>query len=124
MTAAPESVHATIAAYVAAYRANDKAALLSLYCDDCEWTDPVGTPTHHGHDGVGAFWDTARQMADSIVLEHVDTTICGDEAAVRIEIHATIGEATLVMDAIDIFVFDDNAKIKVGKAYWDMAKAR
>ena len=120
----PEAIHSTVAAYIDAYRNNDKVALLALYAPDCEWTDPVGTPTNFGHAGVGEFWDTARQMADRIVLEHVETTVCGDEAAVRIEIHANIGGTTLIMDAIDTFMFDDDGKIKVGKAYWDMAKAR
>ena len=124
MTATPEAIQTTVHAYVAAYRANDRAACLSLYADDCDWTDPVGTPTHHGQAGVGEFWDTARTMAESIILEHKSTTICGNEAAVCIEIHVVIGGATMIMDAIDIFEFDDNAKIKSGKAYWDMAKAR
>ncbi len=124
MTATPEAIQATIDRYVEAYRNNDKAALLALYADDCEWTDPVGTPAHHGHEGVAKFWDDARTMADAIVLEFRDAQICGTEAAVLLEIHATIGGTTMVIDAVDVFQFDDNAKIKIGKAYWDMAKAR
>jgi steroid delta-isomerase len=124
MAPTPDQIRATCDAYVAAYRANDKDALLALYAEDCEWTDPVGTPTHHGRDGVAAFWDGARALADSIVLEPQDLTICGEEACFRIEIHATIGGNTMIMDAVDIFVFDDAGRIKVGKAYWDMAKAR
>ncbi len=124
MAPSPEQMRATCDAYVAAYRANDKDALLALYADDCEWTDPVGTPTHFGRDGVAAFWDGARAMADSIVLEPKDVTICGNEACMQFEIHATIGGNTMIMDAVDVFVFDDDAKIKTGKAYWDMTKAR
>ncbi len=124
MGATPEQITATCEAYVAAYRANDKDALLALYSEDCEWTDPVGTPTHFGRDGVANFWDGARAMADAIVLEPKDVTICGNEACMQFEIHATIGGNTMIMDAVDIFVFDDDAKIKTGKAYWDMTKAR
>ena len=46
------------------------------------------------------------------------------EAAVRLELHVTIGGAGMVMDAIDIFEFDDAGRITVGKAYWDMTRAR
>ncbi len=124
MTASPEAMQQTIDSYIAAYRANDKAAVLSLYTEDCEWIDPVGTPTNHGHAGVSEFWDNARAMADSIVLEPVRSTICGNEAAVAIEIHITLGGSQFIMDAIDIFVFNDDAKIASGKAYWDMSAAR
>lgn len=102
MAPSPEQMRATCDAYVAAYRANDKDALLALYADDCEWTDPVGTPTHFGRDGVSAFWDGARAMADSIVLEPKDVTICDNEACMQFEIHATIGGNTMIMDALDI----------------------
>jgi limonene-1,2-epoxide hydrolase len=124
MALTPEQMRATCDAYTAAYRANDRAALLVLFAEDCEWTDPVGTPTHYGREGVGAFWDGARALADAIVLEPKDITICGNEACMQFEIHATIGDNTMIMDAVDIFVFDDDAKIKTGKAYWDMTKAR
>ncbi len=124
MSVTPESITATVDSYVAAYRNNDKAALLTLFAADCEWTDPVGTPTHYGRDGVAKFWDDARAMADRIVLELRDVHICGTEAAAIIEIHATIGGATMVMDAVDVFEFDDAGLIASGKAYWDMAKAR
>jgi steroid Delta-isomerase len=124
MAVTPEQIKATCDAYVAAYRANDKDALVALFADDCEWTDPVGTPTHHGKDGVAAFWDGARALADSIVLEPKDLTICGTEACMQFEIHATIGGNTMIMDAVDIFEFDADGRIAKGKAYWDMTKAR
>lgn len=84
----------------------------------------VLTETHLGRDGVAGFWDGARAMADSIVLEPKDITICGNEGCMVFEIHATVGGATMIMDAVDIFVFDDDARIANGKAYWDMTKAR
>lgn len=124
VTASPETIQKTLDAYLAAYRNNDKAALVALFTDDCEWTDPVGTPTHHGKDGVAKFWDDARALADSIVLEGKDIHICGTEAAMIFEIHASVGGNTMIMDAVDVFEFDADGKIKVGKAYWDMAKAR
>ena len=124
MTANPEAIQATLEAYTEAYRNNDKAALVALYAENCEWTDPVGTPTHYGHDGVAAFWDAARAMADAIVIVKKDAHICGNEVAMPIEIHATIGGANLIVNGVDIFTFDDDARILVGKAYWDLSQAR
>lgn len=120
----PDEIRAAVDTYVAGYRTNDKDSVVALFADDCEWTDPVGTPTHHGKSGFAEFWDGARALADSIVLEPKQLHICGNEAAMVFEIHATIGGNTMIMDAVDVFVFDDDGKIKVGKAYWDMSAAR
>jgi steroid Delta-isomerase len=124
VTASPDAIRATVDAYVTAYRNNDKDALVALFADGCDWTDPVGTPTHHGKDGVAKFWDDARALAEKIVLEPRTITVCGDEVAMVMEIHATVGSATMIMDAVDVFVFDEDARIKSGKAYWDMGAAR
>ena len=120
----PEQIRATVAGYIAAYKANDRDALLALFAPDAEWTDPVGSPTHHGRAAVGEFWDTARALADSIVLEPVHVHVCGNEAALVMEIHSKVGGAEFVIDAVDIFTFDDDARIVTGKAYWELEKAR
>lgn len=122
--ATPEQITSACNAYVEAYRNNDKEALLALYAPDCEWYDPVGTPGHFGHEGVAAFWDSVRQFADRIVLEPTALYVCGTEACMKFEIHTTVAGTAMVMEAVDIFTFDEHGKIKVGKAYWDMATAR
>ena len=111
----PEQMRATVAGYVAAYKANDRDALLALFATDAEWTDPVGTPMHHGREGVAKFWDDTRTL-------HVH--VCGNEAALVMEIHSVVGGAHIVIDAVDIFTFDDEARIQTGKAYWELEKAR
>jgi len=120
----PEQIRATLDAYVAAYATNDRAAFLALFAPDAEWTDPVGTPTHHGVAGVAEFWDTTRSMADSIVLHPVHVHVCGDEAALVMEIRPVIGGSGMILDAVDVFTFDDEARIRTGKAFWQLENAR
>src|SRR3977135_4210154 len=122
--ATSEQMRATVAGYVAAYKTNDREALLELFAPDAEWTAPVGTPTHHGREGVAKFWDDTRALADSIVLEPVHVHVCGNEAALVMEIHSIVGDAHIVIDAVDIFTFDDDARIQTGRAYWELEKAR
>jgi steroid delta-isomerase len=122
--ATPEQIRATVEGYVAAYKANDRDALLALFAPDAEWTDPVGTPTHHGTDGVAAFWDATRTMVDSIVLRPVHVHVCANEAALVMEIQSVVGGSSFVLDAVDIFTFDDDARIKTGRAYWELDRAR
>jgi steroid delta-isomerase len=122
--ATEEQIRATVEGYVAAYKANDRDGLLALFAPDTEWTDPVGTPTHHGRAGVAGFWDATREMVDSIELRPIHIHVCGNEAALVMEIHSVVGGAGMLLDAVDIFTFDDEARIQTGRAYWELAKAR
>jgi steroid delta-isomerase len=122
--ATPEQVRAVVDAYVDGYHRNDKQAVLDLFHPDAVWHDPVGAPPHVGHQGIGAFWDQAHAMAVSIVLEPRYVVVAGNEAAMAFEIQADTGAGTMCMDAIEIFTLDDDAKIVLLKAYWDMTQAR
>ena len=119
-----DRVRAVVDAYVDANRRNDKQACLDLFAPDAVWHDPVGEPPHVGHEGIGAFWDQARSMADSIVLEPTDVIVCANQAAMVFEIHATIGESTMIIDAVEVFVLDDDGCIAALSAYWDITRAR
>jgi steroid Delta-isomerase len=123
-TPTPQQIRATVDGYVAAYKANDRDALLACFAPDAEWTDPVGTPMHHGREGVAAFWDATRAMADSIELRPIHVHVCADEAALVMEIHTVVGGAGIVLDAVDVFRFDADGLIASGKAYWELEKAR
>jgi len=126
----PERVRAVVDAYVESYRRNDKDACLELFAPDAQWHDPVGEPPHVGHAGVSAFWDQARTLADAIVLVPSDVIVCGDQAAMVFEIQVTIGggadgsTSTMLMDAVDVFVVNDDGRIVELRAYWDMTRAR
>jgi steroid delta-isomerase len=122
-----ERVRAVVDAYVDSYRRNDKRACLALFAADAAWHDPVGEPPHVGHEGVGAFWDQTRVLAESIELVPSDVIVCANQAAMVFEIHAHLaGETptTMVMDAVEVFVVDDDGLISELRAYWDMSRAR
>ena len=126
----PERVRSVVDAYVDTYRRNDKQACIELFAADAVWHDPVGEPPHVGHEGVGAFWDQARALAKSIELVPSDVIVCANQAAMVFEIQVTLDtpegepEAMMIMDAVEVFVLDDNGKISELRAYWDMSRAR
>jgi steroid delta-isomerase len=120
----PEQVQSVIDAYIDGYRRNDKQGVLDLFRSDAVWHDPVGAPPHVGHEGIGAFWDQAHAMADSIVLEPRFVVVAGDEGVMSFEIHVGTPGGTMVIDAVEIFTIGDDGKIVLLKAYWDMAQAR
>ena len=123
-------VRAVVDAYVDAYRRNDKQACVDLFAADAVWHDPVGEPPHVGHEGVGAFWDQARALANSIELIPSNVIVCANEAAMVFEIHVTLAgpdggpSTTMIMDAVETFLLDDEGKISELRAYWDMSRAR
>jgi ketosteroid isomerase-like protein len=53
-----------------------------------------------------------------------DVVVCGNEAAMVFRIHASTGDAGIVLDAVDIFEVDDDGKISSMRAYWDMGRAK
>jgi steroid delta-isomerase len=120
----PEQVKEIVESYVAASNANDKTAVLAHFAPDAIWYDPVGQPPHVGIEGIGTFYDQARALADRIEMKVLDVIVCGGEAAMVAEIHATIGDATMIMDLVETLEVDDGGKIARMKAYWDMSRAR
>jgi len=126
----PDEVRGAVDAYVDSYRRNDKQACIDLFAADAVWHDPVGEPPHVGHAGVGAFWDQARVLAESIELVPSDVIVCANPAAMVFEIHVSLAapegspSTTMIMDAVEIFVLADGGKISELRAYWDMSRAR
>lgn len=120
----PDEVRAVVENYVKLGNSNDKDATIALFRPDAIWFDPVGAPPHVGHEGIGAFWDQSRSMAEKIELVPSSIVVCGNEAAMIMEIHATIGGSTMIMDCVETFEVDDDGLIAHMKAYWDMSKAR
>jgi steroid delta-isomerase len=119
----PEQVQAAVEAYVAAYQTNDRDAFLDAFATDGVIVDPVGTPPHSGREARGAFWDTVHQLTERMTFDVKDVVVCGSEAAMVFGIHASTGDAGIVLDAVDIFEIDDDGKIASMRAYWDMSRA-
>ena len=119
-----DEITAAVHAYVDATNRNDKDAVVAMFAPDAVWFDPVGAPPHVGRDGVAAFWDQTRTMADRIEMLLDDVIVCGPEAAMKFRIRATIGDATMEMDGVETFVVDDACRFTLVKAYWDMTRAR
>jgi steroid delta-isomerase len=120
----PEQVKAVAEAYVAASNANDKPAVLAQFAPGAVWYDPVGQPPHVGEEGIGAFYDQTRALADRVEMKLRDVIVAGSEAAMVLEIHVTIGDGGMVMDCVETLEVNDDGKISGMKAYWDMSRAR
>lgn len=121
--ATPEQVRAAVDSYVAAYQQNDRAQLLEAFAPDGAMEDPVGTPPHVGRDAIGAFWDSAHQLAERLSFDVRDVVVCGSEAVMVFQIKAEMGDGGLLIDAVDVFEVDDDGKITQVKAFFDLSTA-
>src|SRR5215475_13579815 len=119
-----DKVRSVVERYLEASNANDREAVLGLFAADAIWYDPVGQPPHVGRDGIGEFFDQTRTLADRIEMRPIDIIVCGREAAMIFEIHATIGDSTMIMDAVETLEVGGDGLITGMKAYWDMSRAR
>jgi len=113
------TIRSVIEQYWAAFSAGDRAAWLALYAEDATVEDPVGSGVRVGHEGIGAFWDETRELADSIELRSKGiVNVCGDEVAFAMEVRPTIGGTTFSMTAIDVMRFNDDGRIQTMRAFW------
>lgn len=118
-----------VQAYFDLFNAQDAQGIADLYADDAVVTDPVGTPSKLGKEAILAFYTKALKNGAKLSQEG-PTRIAGNCAAfaftvtvaamnnVDSAVSADIPEGGMVLDVIDIFVFNDDGKITDMKAYW------
>jgi steroid delta-isomerase len=125
MPADATSIRSAVDGYCAAFTAGDRDAYVGLFAPDAWIEDPVGTPRHEGHDAIGTFFENARGMAESIELRRTGPVrVAAGECAFPMQARPVLGEATYVVDIIDVMTFDDDARITTMRAFWDPAEMR
>jgi steroid Delta-isomerase len=122
MSVTPEKVRQVLESYVRAWKTHDKPLLLSLFAEDCEWNDPVGTPPFKGHAGVSHFWDFAHQDATRELEPKLQQIIaCANEGILHfvMQVRVPARKQGLDLRVIERFVLNDQGRIKSAQAYWD-----
>ena len=125
MTADATTIRSVVDAYTEAFKAGDKDAYVALFAPDATVEDPVGSPTHKGHDAIGDFFTQMSTMADSIELCVTGPVrVAAGECAFPMQARPTMGGTTMCIDIIDVMTFDDDGKITTMRAFWDPAEMR
>lgn len=117
-----EVVRGVLESYARAWATNDKALLLSVFAEDCEWADPVGTPPFKGHAGVSKFWDFAHRDATRLMTPVVHRIVaCANEGILQFTMEVRIPQLNQGLDLmiIDRFVINEQGRIQLAQAYWD-----
>jgi steroid Delta-isomerase len=121
-------IRATIERYQATFNSGDRDGWLSLFTEDGELEDPVGSPPQLGRDGLAAFWDQIHDghgnRAERTVHMLQRPLVCGLEAAWAFELRIAHGDRIGVVEIIDQALFANDGLIRRLRAFWSESTIR
>lgn len=113
------AIEATIRAYADAWAARDREGWLGTFAPDATQEDPAGDPIRRGPGEIGRFWDDAMARYTSIEIVPREVFVVGHEAAMVWTINGVTSDGAVTFDGVDVFRFDDDARITSVRAFWD-----
>ena len=116
------AIEKTIRAYAAAWAARDREGWLDTFADLALQEDPVGEGVRRGRDEIGEFWDRAMSGYESLEINPREIFVVGREAAMVWTIKGAASQGTVTFDGVDVFTFDESARIVSVRAYWERAR--
>jgi steroid delta-isomerase len=119
MTSAPgrtQAISETVHRYIELVSNGSSDDLAGLYAEDASLEDPVGGEVHIGRPAIRGFYATLDSLHR--VAELVTLRVAGHEAAFHFRLTITAGDSKMLIEPIDVMVFDDAGKISSMKAYW------
>jgi steroid delta-isomerase len=87
---------------------------VELYADDATVEDPVGGDVHIGRRAIHGFCSAVSDAQRECEL--VSLRVAGNEAAFQFRLTVTAREHRMVLEPIDVMVFDGRGKITAMKA--------
>jgi ketosteroid isomerase-like protein len=108
-----------------------KEEWLALFAPDAVVEDPVGPSVfdpeghgHHGHEGIGRFWDLTIAAVRTFRFTITDSFANGDSCANVGTIRTTFDDGTCV-DTEGVFVYrvDGTGRITSIRAHWEFDRA-
>jgi steroid delta-isomerase len=115
-----DRIEATIRSYSSAWAMRDRAQWLAAFRDDATQEDPIGGVVRRGHDAIGAFFDDGvRHWSDGLTITPERIYVLGHEAAMVWRIDASRPGEAIEFEGIDVFTFDEDARIATVRAYWE-----
>ncbi|HWS93591.1 MAG TPA: nuclear transport factor 2 family protein [Mycobacterium sp.] len=114
-----QAITDTVNRYIELVAKGSADDLVELYADDATVEDPVGGEVHIGRQAIHGFYSAVDDVESGCEL--VSLRVAGNEAAFQFRLTVAAGEHRMVIEPIDVMVFDDRGKITAMKAYWSAA---
>lgn len=113
------AIEQTIRTYAAAWKARDRETWLNTFAEGATQEDPVGSGIRAGREEIGAFWDRAMEQYRSVEIVPRRIVVTGQEAAMIWTVNATSASHRRTIEGVDVFTFDEEARIVRVRAYWE-----
>ncbi len=114
-----QAITATVNRYIELVAKGSADDIVELYADDATVEDPVGGEVHIGRQAIRGFYAAVSDAQRECEL--VTLRVAGNEAAFQLRLTVTAGEHRMVIEPIDVMVFDAHGKVTAMKAYWSAA---
>ena len=114
-----QAIRETVNRYIELVAKGSADDLVELYADDATVEDPVGGEVHIGRRAIHGFYSAINDVQRECEL--VTLRVAGSEAAFQFRLTITAGEHRMVIEPIDVMVFDDRGNVTAMKAYWSAA---
>jgi steroid delta-isomerase len=111
-----EEITAVVNRYISLVNGGTADEITELYADDATVEDPVGGEVHIGRQAIRGFYsavDNVQRQCELVTLR-----VAGHEAAFHFKLTVAAGDSKMVIEPIDVMVFDSEGKISSMKAYW------
>ena len=118
-TESAQAITDTVNRYIELIAKGSADDLVELYADDATVEDPVGGEVHIGRQAIHGFYSGVNDVRRECEL--VSLRVAGNEAAFQFRLSVIAGEHRMVIEPIDVMVFDGGGKITAMKAYWSAA---
>ena len=115
-----EHIHGVIEEYLAALSEVYSAAILSLFADDAQLVDPVGSRPCVGKKAIEKFVGSMLHGCRNPKLAAPIRTCIGNIAAVAFSIEFVLGDIEAEISIIDIVRFNSAGKIISLEAHWGL----
>ena len=117
-----QAITETVNRYIELVAMGSADDIVELYADDATVEDPVGGEVHIGRQAIRGFYAAVSDVQRECEL--VTLRVAGHEAAFQFRLTVTAGEHKMVIEPIDVMVFDAQGKVAAMKAYWSAADVR
>jgi steroid Delta-isomerase len=112
----PEQIADTVNRYISLVAKGTADDIAELYADDATVEDPVGGEVHIGRQAIRGFYSATDGLERECEL--VTLRVAGNEAAFQFRLTIKAGDGGMLIEPIDVMVFDDDGKVTAMKAYW------
>src|ERR1700733_7912768 len=113
-----EHIAETVNRYISLVAKGSADDLVELYADDATVEDPVGG----GRQAIHGFYSAMENVQRECEL--VTLRVAGNGAAFHFKLTVSAGDSRMVIEPIDVMVFDADGKVAAMKAYWSPENAR